>query len=298
MKIESKDECILFDENERKRIKVKLIRNARESFSVFNSEEKIYEIHIRTDEQLLHEAHHLFKPCLRPVWLALKIFDIEEDFPEKFYRELNSNYLLNSLKKINPKIIEKIINVFMEFALYFQKSIAYSEHAGNRLCNIFEDLAIEEHLNLYHNLESKHEMYRKSVEYLEEILKLMNVNGVKEIQREFLLYNPFIQTELCEYSYLVVDKRLAERNNFGFWEYYNRYLGRLQSLKKEGFAERYRINLEIERIKRIRSKKDWEEAENFIIKKYIDRTFSGFVQVVLGCGSKNSSGHKVEVIFK
>jgi len=155
MKIESikKDECILFDENERKRIKVKLIRNARESFSVFNSEEKIYEIHIRTDEQLLHEAHHLFKPCLRPVWLALKNFDIEEDFPEKFYRELNSNYLLNSLKKINPKIIEKIINVFMEFALYFHKSMKKSP-SSYKLCNIFEDLAIEEHLNLYHNLES------------------------------------------------------------------------------------------------------------------------------------------------
>ncbi|MEM3895971.1 MAG: hypothetical protein QW763_01745, partial [Archaeoglobaceae archaeon] len=271
MKIESKDKCILFDENEQKMIEVKLIRNARESFTVFNPEEKIYEIHITTDEQLLHEAHHLFKPCLRPVWLALEIFDIEEDFPEKFYRELNSNYLLNSLKKINPKIIEKIINVFMEFALYFQKSVKKSL-SSYKLCNIFEDLAIEEHLNLDHNLESKHEMYRKSVEYLEKILKLMNVNGVKEIQRKFLLYNPFIQTELCEYSYLVVDERLAERNNFGFREYYDGYLRRLRSLKKVGFAEQYRINLEIKRVERIRSKKDWEEAENFIIKKYIDRT--------------------------
>ncbi|MEM3505301.1 MAG: hypothetical protein QW532_03630 [Archaeoglobaceae archaeon] len=273
MKIESKDKCILFDENEQKMIEVKLIRNARESFTVFNPVEKIYEIHITTDEQLLHEAHHLFKPCLRPVWLASdsEIFDIEEDFPEKFYRELNSNYLLNSLKKIYPEIaeiVEKIKNVFVEFALYFWKSLKKSP--SYKLCNIFEDLAIEEHLNLYHNLESKHEMYRKSVEYLEKILKLMNVNGVKEIQRKFLLYNPFIQTELCEYSYLVVDKRLAERKNFGFREYYDGYLRRLRSLKKEGFAERYRINLEIKRVERIRSKKDWEEAENFIIKKYIE----------------------------
>ncbi|MEM4566568.1 MAG: hypothetical protein QXD49_08240 [Archaeoglobaceae archaeon] len=124
MKIESKDKCILFDENEWKRIKVKLIRNARESFTVFNPVEKIYEIHITTDEQLLHEAHHLFKPCLRPVWLASEIFDIEEDSPEKFYRELNSNYLLNFLKKINPEVaetVEKIINDSMEFALYFSE---------------------------------------------------------------------------------------------------------------------------------------------------------------------------------
>ncbi|MEM4645162.1 MAG: hypothetical protein QW421_03300 [Archaeoglobaceae archaeon] len=273
MKIESikEDKCILFDENERKRIEVKLIRNARESFTVFNPEEKIYEIHITTEEQLLHEAHHLFKPCLRPVWLALEIFDIEEDFPEKFYRELNSNYLLNSLKKINPEIVEiveKIKNVFVEFALYFWKSLKKSP--SYKLCNIFEDLAIEKHLNLDHNLESKHEMYRKSVDYLEKILKLIKVNGVKEIQRKFLLYNPFIQTPLCEYSYLVLDERLAERNNFGFREYYDRYLGRLQSLKKEGFAERYRINLEIKRVERIRSKKDWEKAENFIIRKYIE----------------------------
>ncbi|MEM4292148.1 MAG: hypothetical protein QXR50_05480 [Archaeoglobaceae archaeon] len=288
MKIESikKDKCILFDENERKRIKVKLIRNARESFTVFNPVEKIYEIHITTDEQLLHEAHHLFKPCLRPVWLALEIFDIEEDFPEKFCRELNSNYLLNFLKKIYPEIAEEIKNDSMELALYFQKSMKKSP--SYKLCNIFEDLAIEEHLNLYHNHKSKHKIYRKSVEYLEKILKLMKVNSVEEIQRKFLHHNPFTQIPLCEYSSLNLDKRLAERNNFGFREYYDSYLRRLRSLKKEGFAEQYRINLEIKRVEKIRSMKDWEEAENFIIKKYIE-CFQDLFQLVLGCGSKTQA---------
>lgn len=166
-----------------------------------------------------------------------------------------------------------------------------------KLCNIFEDLAIEEHLNLYHNLESKHEMYRKSVDYLEKILKLMNVNDVKEIQRKFLLHNPFTHTPLCEYSYLILDKRLAERKNFGFREYYDSYLRRLRSLKKEGFAEQYRINLEIKRVEKIRSMKDWEEAENFIIKKYIE-CFQDLFSISSRLWIKNSSGHKVEIIFK
>lgn len=287
----SNDRAILFDEAEKRKIEVKLIRNAEQSFIRFNPVEKLYEIHISNEDQLLHEAHHLFKPCMRPIWLApisnFEVSDIEE-----------------TLQKISvdEKIFKEIKNAILYFSSYFLKSLKKSPNS-ERLSNIFEDLAVEKHLHLNHGLESKHEIYRKSLEYVERCAELMYVDmSVKENRETFLSHNPFTQLPLCELCYLILDEKLAKSQNLDFVEYYDQYLGILKTKSSlcscEDFAMQYRIELEIDRVQRIRLEKDWKKAGDSIISRYI-QGFSDLFRKVLLYGSKTTQPqYEVGIIFE
>jgi len=254
MKIEevSSDEATLIDESKlwKKRIEVKLVYDSM-SFTRFNPNEEIYEIHIASKKQLLHEAHHLFKPCLRPRHLE------EQDFVE-FYR---GNFARKRFSALFDLVFDEFSGCldpfkplkgsFSSFAsdFYSQLSKSFQKYGFS---NTFEDLAIEEHIHKKHG-SSDHPLYLESYRFFEK-------------------HNPFTKTQFCSAVLFVVDRGIAIKHGFSFQEYYDWYLDKLKNREKEipgkDFAEMTRVDLEIRRVKKIVKCGDWDEAERLLYNEF------------------------------
>jgi len=279
----SKDEITVFDETRKflkKRVRLILSFHDGKACIRFNEKEKMYEVllpqntpkepeELIRDYNLNHEYHHIWRVICLPIWLGVR-----DDFPfktdsridlETLQDNLLMNFIsgLNRLNEIDRKIVSEKVLKATSYFLSYVKSLELPQPLA--FLNAFEDYAIELHLK------TMHENLRNSQTYTMEALKnfIEYVERVQAIIRDIvgipiLIPIPLTPTKVeLERVYQYFDFQAMLIHKVHPDDYYKSYLSYgksvLSKTHKKAFADRYRIKLELERVKNVR-----KELKNYL----------------------------------
>jgi len=279
MRIEhiDKDEVVVKDETKRIFNKKRFLLSFHDgtSHAVFDPEENTYKIILSRNNKpkkpddlmlcydLVHEVHHFQEAHLYPQWWAIRVFDLRpeayETSVDEYLVEQLSNDIKNRLMHLSKETYEKIMDSFLNAIGHFIR------HVGSiplprplAFLNAFEDLKIEYHMKFFHPEVKKSANYSsgtldnftKSFSELKKIIKELTGGFSLVFQLPFTSYD-----ELCN-IYQWYDLKVILKNRINPEDYYKSYYSGLKKFKKESiprkaYADRYRANLELKRIKSI-----------------------------------------------
>lgn len=210
---------------------------------------------------LIHEVHHLQKALLYPRWEADRVFGIkirfddfglEEYLIEQFSKTFEGLKILD--KRYSEEIKEKLRVAIAHFIIHVKsmplpRPIAY--------LNAFEDMRIETHMRLYHSEIKKPANFSSNTldNFSKALMELSNTIRMITGGFSVLFTIPFTSHEelsgIYEFYDLIV---IVFRDYISPEDYYEDYYRKLRKFKKQkiprkAYADRYRADLELKRIK-------------------------------------------------